>query len=166
MNDFSCSAAFLVDTWLLLCMIESKLTFVDAATNGVYQQWFTEVFPNLSSDILFTIMSVLMQCCLRGRRSGAFNVTVYDRSSCSVLLQVCAASLRATWQSCCWLGAREPDWGSLTPKACTMSGCRPTKPSFRSRPNAYWSCNSWLSRSTKSSAVFPGKTSCYLGGDD
>lgn len=92
--------------------------------------------------------------------------TVCDCSVFSVLIQVCSASLRVKWRSCCWPGAKEPDWGSLTPKACTTWGCRPTKPSFRSRLNAYWSCSSWLSRSTKPNVVFPGKTSCYSGRHD
>lgn len=82
---------------------------------------------------------------------------------CSVLLQACSASLRVTLQSCSWLGAREPDWESLIQKACTTWGCPLTKPSFRSRLNAYWSSRSWLSRSTKSSAVFPGKTLMKTG---
>lgn len=83
---------------------------------------------------------------------------IYSKPLCSVSLQVFNASLRVKWRPYSWQAARERDWGSNTPKACTTSGCHPTKPSFKSKLNAFWSCNSWLSRSTESNAVSPGET--------
>ena len=53
------SAVFLdvVDICLSLCMVESELAFVDAATNCVYWQWFSKVFLSPCS-ILYTMMWV------------------------------------------------------------------------------------------------------------
>lgn len=55
----------------VLHMVESSLTFVAAAANSVYWQWFSKLF--LSSNILQRILSDLMPCRLRDQRLQVFS---------------------------------------------------------------------------------------------
>lgn len=62
----------LVTLWMVFFLFSFCFAFVDAATNYVYQRWFSEVFPNPYSNVLLTV--VFNTGLHRARLSPAFSV--------------------------------------------------------------------------------------------